>query len=83
MVASVLAIQNGEAPQTLNYETPDPRCPVNVIHGEAMPLDKPTAVLVNHNHGGQAAALVITTVATIYPAVAASKLRPVEGIRHE
>jgi lipoprotein-releasing system permease protein len=30
-----------------------------------------------------AAALLITTVATIYPAVAASKLRPVDGIRYE
>ena len=29
------------------------------------------------------AALLITTVATIYPAVAASKLRPVDGIRYE
>ena len=29
------------------------------------------------------AALVITTLATIYPAVAASHLRPVEGIRYE
>jgi lipoprotein-releasing system permease protein len=29
------------------------------------------------------AALFITTVATIYPAIAASRLRPVEGIRYE
>jgi lipoprotein-releasing system permease protein len=29
------------------------------------------------------AALVITTIATIYPAVAASRLRPVDGIRYE
>ncbi len=29
------------------------------------------------------AALVITTLATIYPALAASRLRPVEGIRYE
>jgi lipoprotein-releasing system permease protein len=28
-------------------------------------------------------ALVITTLATVYPAVAASRLRPVEGIRYE
>jgi lipoprotein-releasing system permease protein len=28
-------------------------------------------------------ALVITTLATIYPAVAASRLRPVDGIRYE
>ena len=29
------------------------------------------------------AALVITTIATIYPAIAASRLRPVDGIRYE
>ncbi len=29
------------------------------------------------------AAMVITTIATIYPAVAASRLRPVDGIRYE
>jgi lipoprotein-releasing system permease protein len=28
-------------------------------------------------------ALVITTIATIYPALAASRLRPVDGIRYE
>jgi lipoprotein-releasing system permease protein len=28
-------------------------------------------------------ALVITTLATIYPALAASRLRPVDGIRYE
>jgi lipoprotein-releasing system permease protein len=28
-------------------------------------------------------AMVITTLATIYPAVAASRLRPVDGIRYE
>jgi len=28
-------------------------------------------------------ALLITTIATIYPAVAASRLRPVDGIRYE
>jgi lipoprotein-releasing system permease protein len=29
------------------------------------------------------AALVITSAATIYPAIAASRLRPVDGIRYE
>ena len=28
-------------------------------------------------------AMVITTLATVYPAIAASKLRPVDGIRYE
>ena len=29
------------------------------------------------------AAFLITTIATIYPALAASRLRPVDGIRYE
>jgi lipoprotein-releasing system permease protein len=29
------------------------------------------------------AALVITTISTIYPALAASRLRPVDGLRYE
>ncbi len=28
-------------------------------------------------------AMIITTIATIYPAIAASRLRPVDGIRYE
>jgi 3-oxoacyl-[acyl-carrier-protein] synthase II len=32
--ASLLAFEKGEVPVTLNYEKPDPTCPVNVVHGE-------------------------------------------------
>ena len=29
----VLALQHGQVPATLNYQQPDPQCPINVIHG--------------------------------------------------
>ncbi len=59
MVISVLAFQHGLVPPTLNYEHPDPQCPVNVIHGRPMPLRQPTALILSHSPQGQAAALVL------------------------
>lgn len=56
---SVLAFQKGLVPHTLNYERPDPKCPVNVIHGEPMPLTKPAALMLNHARVGQSAAMVL------------------------
>src|SRR5262249_40997745 len=34
LIGSVLALVHGRVPRTLNYETPDPECPVNVVAGE-------------------------------------------------
>jgi 3-oxoacyl-[acyl-carrier-protein] synthase II len=59
LVGSVLALANGRVPPTLNYERPDPRCPVNVIHGELLPVERPTAIALNQSNTGQAAAMVI------------------------
>lgn len=59
LVASVLALVHGQIPKTLNYEQPDPACPVNVIRGEARPVDKPIALALNFAPSGQAVAVVI------------------------
>ena len=56
---SVLAFDKGLVPPTLNYEHPDPNCPVNVIHGEPLKLPGPTALLLNHSHDGRAVAMVL------------------------
>jgi 3-oxoacyl-[acyl-carrier-protein] synthase II len=56
---SVLAFEHGLVPATLNYERPDPACPVNVISGRPLPLDKPTALILNHAQTGQAAAILL------------------------
>lgn len=58
-VASVLAIQNGLIPPTLNYETPDPECPVPVVAQRPAPLKPLTALCLNHTHFGQAMALLL------------------------
>jgi 3-oxoacyl-[acyl-carrier-protein] synthase II len=56
---SVLAWQHGLIPPTLNYEYPDPECPVNVVHGQPAPVERATALKLNHTRHGQAVALVL------------------------
>ncbi|MHB1035478.1 MAG: beta-ketoacyl-[acyl-carrier-protein] synthase family protein [Pirellulales bacterium] len=59
MAASVLGLVAGEIPVTLNYEYPDPTCPVNVVHGEPGRSTSPTALVLNHALMGQAVAVVL------------------------
>ena len=59
-VASVLALQHNEVPRTLNYETADPECPVNVVHGESLVGAKPTAMILSQAGTGQAAAIILS-----------------------
>ena len=58
--ATVLALQHNEVPRTLNYETPDPACPVNVIHGESLVDTKGVAMMLSQAGPGQAAALILS-----------------------
>jgi 3-oxoacyl-[acyl-carrier-protein] synthase II len=58
LAVSLLALEKGAVPPTLNYETPDPECPVNVV-SELQVTDKNTFVKVSHNATGQAAAVVV------------------------
>jgi 3-oxoacyl-[acyl-carrier-protein] synthase II len=59
LVASVLGFQHGVVPPTLNYDRPDPECPIRVVRGQPSPLGQPTAMLLNHCGTGQAAAMVL------------------------
>lgn len=59
MVASILGLQHGLVPPTLNYASPDAECPVNVVSGEAISGTAPTALLMNHCRFGRTAAMVI------------------------
>lgn len=60
LAANVLALVHGRVPPTLNYETPDPECPVNVVHGSSQLVSQPTAVVLSQSSTGQAAAVVLT-----------------------
>jgi 3-oxoacyl-[acyl-carrier-protein] synthase II len=59
LAASVLGLGRGLVPATLNYDTPDPACPVNVVTGEPLAGRAGTAVAVNLCSTGQAAAVLI------------------------
>lgn len=59
MAVSVLALAARQVPVTLNYEHPDPECPVDVIHGHPLASAERTALLVNRTPLGQAAAVVV------------------------
>jgi len=61
LAVSLVALANGVIPPTLNYETPDPECPVNVVT-EPRPVESRTFVKLNHNTTGQATAVVVTAL---------------------
>jgi 3-oxoacyl-[acyl-carrier-protein] synthase II len=58
LAASLLALTNGVVPPTLNFEEPDPACPVTVITGSPRPMQKPYVLKVAFTGQGQCAALV-------------------------
>jgi 3-oxoacyl-[acyl-carrier-protein] synthase II len=59
MAASVLAVSTGLVPPTLNYEFPDPDCPVNVVRGGPLRTDKNVGLVLNRSATGQTAAVAI------------------------
>ena len=62
MAASILGLERGLVPPTLNYEQPDPQCPVNVVHGQPLPDTQPTALILNHCRAGRSVALVVAAL---------------------
>ncbi|HEX5273278.1 MAG TPA: beta-ketoacyl-[acyl-carrier-protein] synthase family protein [Gemmataceae bacterium] len=59
LAASVVALQYGAMPATLNFEEPDPACPVHVAAGELRALARPYVLKVNFTPMGQCAAVVL------------------------
>jgi 3-oxoacyl-[acyl-carrier-protein] synthase II len=59
LVASVLAVEADAIPPTRNYETPDPDCPIQVIHDGPLSGRPRTAISLNFGSMGQAAAVAI------------------------
>ncbi len=58
LAASVLALRHGVVPATLNYEHPDPACPLAVTK-EPRSVQRPYVVKVSFTQMGQCAALVL------------------------
>lgn len=61
LAGSLLALERGTLPMTLNYETPDPRCRLNVQR-EPLRLRQKSALTVNRTAMGQSAAAVLRAV---------------------
>jgi 3-oxoacyl-[acyl-carrier-protein] synthase II len=59
LAGSLLALTQGVVPATLNYETADPECPLNVVHGAPLPVSNRVVLNVNVTRMGQASALVV------------------------
>jgi 3-oxoacyl-[acyl-carrier-protein] synthase II len=57
LAGSLLALRDGTLPATLNYETPDPACPVQVLR-EPRAAAKPYVVKLSTTDLGQCAAVV-------------------------
>ena len=58
VVATVMMLQSHQIVPTLNYERPDPACPVNVV-ATAQKLTKPVALVLSQTPMGQAAAVCL------------------------
>lgn len=59
LAATVLAMQHGLAPPTLNLDTPDPECDLDYVPGAARPLPIRTAVSTACGFGGQNSVVVV------------------------
>ncbi|RJQ40017.1 MAG: beta-ketoacyl-[acyl-carrier-protein] synthase II [Dehalococcoidia bacterium] len=58
-VASVLTIQNGLLPPTINYETPDPECDLDYVPNHARPQAVSVCLSNSFGMGGQNCCIVI------------------------
>ncbi|HZT79434.1 MAG TPA: beta-ketoacyl-[acyl-carrier-protein] synthase family protein [Gemmataceae bacterium] len=58
LAASLYALEQGVVPRTLNYEQPDPACPVAVTT-EPRPVRRPYVLKVSFTQMGQCGALVV------------------------
>jgi 3-oxoacyl-[acyl-carrier-protein] synthase II len=61
LIASVLALREGRLPRVLNYETPDPACPLAVVADDATPAGR-SFLNLSVTPQGQAAVLYVAVV---------------------
>jgi 3-oxoacyl-[acyl-carrier-protein] synthase II len=58
-IATILAVQKGLLPPTINQQTPDPECSLDTIPGEARQVSIKAALTNSFGFGGQNAVLLI------------------------
>jgi 3-oxoacyl-[acyl-carrier-protein] synthase II len=59
LAGSILGLSRGVIPFTLNYDTPDPQCPLNVVAKELQSTKNKIVLNVNVTRIGQASAAII------------------------
>lgn len=59
LAGSILALRKRELPITLNYETPDPGCRLNVVRDQTLALRNSLAMSVNRTSMGQSTACLL------------------------
>ncbi|MEA3493571.1 MAG: beta-ketoacyl-ACP synthase II [Candidatus Margulisiibacteriota bacterium] len=59
MIATVLTINNGIIPPTINYEVPDPECDLDYVPNQARKAPVNTAISESFGFGGHNAVLVV------------------------
>lgn len=62
MIISLLAIRDGVAPPTINYENPDPDCDLDYVPNEARPIPCRTVLSNSFGFGGQNVSLIVRAV---------------------
>jgi 3-oxoacyl-[acyl-carrier-protein] synthase II len=59
LIASLLGVNRGLIPPTINCDDPDPACDLDLVRGAPRTTDNPTFLTTNLTRHGQAAALVV------------------------
>ena len=59
LIASLVGVNRGQIPPTLNCDDPDPELGLDVVAGSPRATDNPTFVSTNLTVNGQAAAVVV------------------------
>lgn len=59
LAASLLGLQHGLIPATLNYRTRDPECPLNVVHGAPAAVTNPVVMKLSVTRMGQASVVIV------------------------
>jgi 3-oxoacyl-[acyl-carrier-protein] synthase II len=59
VIVSLLALERGTVPVTLNHFATDKRCPIQVVHCEPARFAQPLAMILSQDYRGQAATLLV------------------------
>lgn len=59
LAASIVGLSRGLIPHTLNYETPDPECPLNIVTDQPQETDNRIVLNINVSRAGQATAAIV------------------------